>query len=484
MVMAQLYGICESEGFLLTSPRRTRYSKLAKFLLKEHPDLGGKSSLPLGKFYLRMKVHKPGGKGRPIVCSRGTVTYNTSVYLDSYFKTAAMSGPAFVRDSGDVVLHMEDMEFPDTCVFLYFDVESLYPSIRIEDALIALKWKLEQLDTSDREITRLLEMTEWVLTNNYIEFGYTTWRQITGLAMGTPVAPSIANIFLEFLESKIEARATELFGRYQRPLYFKRFLDDGAAIFETAQAAEEFSTVYGSIFPNIKITKVVSNESMIFLDMEIYKGKRFQETGRLDIRLFQKPSNQYLYLPKTSFHSPGVFRSIVVGEIRRYRLLSTEDAEFEVVKALFVERLGQRAYREKWLAALIRRSATTARETLIKQLRERRGPPQDSDKSKASTSTRAGPLIFKTIMTPRHRGLDLRKCLEVTEEAKFDPDFKAVFGDLGIPRLCYRRPKNVRDFISRSRHVIRDSWLDPWLDVGENPRARWAPLHLFQQRAY
>lgn len=482
MVMAQLKGILEHDGLLYRKRDIGLYSKLAKFLLELHPDCGGEPTLPLGKFYLRMKVHKPGGKGRPIVCSRGTVTYNTSVYLDSIFKQVARTGPSFVRDSGDVVLHMEDMVFPETCIFLYFDVESLYPSIRIEDALLALKWKLAQSVYTDREVQRYLDLTEWVLNNNYIEFGYTTWRQVTGLAMGTPVAPSIANIFLEYLESMIENKAMEMFGNYEGPLYFKRFLDDGAAIFRSTQAAERFGQVYGSIFANINITTVISDTSMIFLDVEVYKGQRFQESGRLDVRLYQKPSNKYLYLPKTSFHAPGVFRSIVVGETYRCKTRCTDDKEFQEKKSEFIERFSRRGHNQKWTAALIRRSGSVDREELIQKLRGRKVSVKPLElETLGNRGVKMGPLVFKTVLTPRHRGLNLRGCLEVTEDAKFDPDFRAIFGDFGIPRLCYRRPKNVKDFISRSRHVIRDSWLDPWMDVEGNPLATWAPLHIYQQ---
>ena len=46
------------------------------------------------------------------------------------------------------------------------------------------------------EIKFIIDLLNWVQHNNYIEFGENKYLQISGTAMGTPVAVFYATIFL------------------------------------------------------------------------------------------------------------------------------------------------------------------------------------------------------------------------------------------------------------------------------------------------
>ena len=47
------------------------------------------------------------------------------------------------------------------------------------------------------------ELLELALSNNIFEFNEELWIQLLGTAMGTRVAPTYANIFMDDLETKI-----------------------------------------------------------------------------------------------------------------------------------------------------------------------------------------------------------------------------------------------------------------------------------------
>ena len=52
-----------------------------------------------------------------------------------------------------------------------------------------------------------VELLEFILTTTYFEFRGKIYKQKLGAAMGSPVSPIIANIFMEFLEEKSMATA-------------------------------------------------------------------------------------------------------------------------------------------------------------------------------------------------------------------------------------------------------------------------------------
>ena len=81
-----------------------------------------------------------------------------------------------------------------------------------------------------------------------------------------------------------------------------------------------------------------------YLDITIYTGPRFQQTGHLDTKLYQKPSNAYSYLPHHSNHPRHTVRGWIVSELYRYVRNSTNEAVFMDVKRKLYTRLIARAY--------------------------------------------------------------------------------------------------------------------------------------------
>ena len=93
-----------------------------------------------------------------------------------------------------------------------FDVESLFTSVPVKDACAIILNRLE-FDTtlSDRtqlspvEIHDLLEMC---LNSTSFRWRDTFYRQTEGAAMGSPLSPIVANLFMEHFEETALQSAT------------------------------------------------------------------------------------------------------------------------------------------------------------------------------------------------------------------------------------------------------------------------------------
>ena len=59
-----------------------------------------------------------------------------------------------------------------------------------------------------------------------------------------------------------------------------------------------------------------SDQELTFLDITVYKGPRFNETGLLDVKTHIKPINKQLhvYVHKTSYHPESIKTAIPKGE--------------------------------------------------------------------------------------------------------------------------------------------------------------------------
>jgi len=85
------------------------------------------------------------------------------------------------------------------------------------------------------------------------------YRQIDDVAMGSPLGPALANIFVGHQEQKI-------FNVVNRPLAYFRYVDDTFAVFNNEDDCNAFLSHLNSLHPSLRFThEKESNHSLPFL---------------------------------------------------------------------------------------------------------------------------------------------------------------------------------------------------------------------------
>ena len=193
----------------------TEKNKLIQ-LLKKIKTEGGiseenyKKMYPTGagipKFYGLPKVHKAGVPLRPIVSSRGSVTYNTSKELARILKPLAGRSSFSVQNTMDFVDQVKNIRLqPQECIVSY-DVKALLTSVAIKPAIKIIKQLLED----DKELPQRTSMTvhniicllEFFFSNTCFIFQGRFHEQTEGAAVGSPLSPIIANLYMEAFEKQ------------------------------------------------------------------------------------------------------------------------------------------------------------------------------------------------------------------------------------------------------------------------------------------
>ena len=169
-----------------------------------------KAMYPMGcvpsKFYGLLKIHKPDTPLRPIVSSCGSVTYGVAKELAKILKPLVGKSPHHINSTQDFVEQVRHITLvPGECLSSY-DVSALFTSVPIDPALKIIKDLLVKDPTlKDRTvigIDDIILLLEFCLKNTYFSFQSQFFEQVEGAAMGSPVSPIVANLYMEYLEQK------------------------------------------------------------------------------------------------------------------------------------------------------------------------------------------------------------------------------------------------------------------------------------------
>lgn len=212
------------------------------------------------------------------------------------------------------------------------DVESLYTNIDIKEGLQIMRVFLMKYKICDKNrINLILDLMSWVCKNNYFYVCGKFFRQVIGVAMGTPFAPSFANIFVAHYE-KIWMEHH----KFSFPKIYVRYLDDIFSIWKPLSAekgnddiADFIENVFNKRTPSLKFTYDIHDQEANFLDLTFSKGKRWRQTGTLDIKLYEKPTNFHLYTHPSSDYPYRYTHSWIHGENIRIMRNNTSRNQYD-----------------------------------------------------------------------------------------------------------------------------------------------------------
>ena len=325
------------------------------------------------RLYFLKKIHKTPHGIRPIVSGCNGPTENISAYIDYYIKPLVPQIPSHIRDSGHLVSILENTPLPQDILLVTIDVSSLYTNIPHDDGIKSVLGHM--YPDTDCPIPESLfrYLLEIVLKCNVFEFNGTAYKQIQGTAMGTKMAPSYANIFMDDVEQEFLSRQPT------RPHLWLRYIDDILCIWPSSNREElmGFLEALNSFHPTLRFTWAISDTQVDFLDITLYKGSRFLTTGLLDMKTYFKPTNTFQYLEYSSAHPHSVFKGLVKGECIRFLRSTSDPTNYQSLITTLHKHLRLRNYPTKFIDPIIKSVPFSLRTSYVTPSRmpeARKGP--------------------------------------------------------------------------------------------------------------
>ncbi|CAF1562230.1 unnamed protein product [Adineta ricciae] len=261
------------------------------------------------RIYGLPKIHKLGAPLRPIVSASGTFNYKLAKLLANKLDYLRKN-ESIIKDTFTFVDELRSLKFDNSRIKLIsFDITSLFTNVPLNRTIQII---LDKMYGSEHTCTySSLKRDDWCrLCKNRYEMKYLLetstketefifnnkiYSQINGIAMGSPLGPLFADIYVNYLEERLWPRL-----KRNGLLYWRRYVDDTFAIVEKDANVEKIIDILNSFDNYIVFTfEEENNNTLPFLDIHITKLPNNVITEDKYYHSYNKSTNQPDSKPNT-----------------------------------------------------------------------------------------------------------------------------------------------------------------------------------------
>ena len=200
---------------------------------------------------------------------------------------------------------MADIKLTNDEILVSYDVRSLFTSIPIDQSITSCEKKLRQDESLNERTTvsvaTIIQLLRFCLTSTNFQFNGQHYRQLEGVAMGSPVSSVIADIFMaDFEETALDNYACP-------PRIWLRFVDDVLSVIQ-ANPKATFLEHLNAQNKSIQFTMEEElDHSLPFKDVNFTR----EADGHLARQVHQKSTHTNRYVQFDSHHPAAVKAGIV-----------------------------------------------------------------------------------------------------------------------------------------------------------------------------
>ena len=271
----------------------------------------------LAHLYGLPKTHKEQLAMRPIPSATHTYNYALAKWLDEKLKPLSCNQYT-VTDTFEFVNEVQSLEINSGDILVSYDVTSLFTNVPLNESIQILADKAFTDDwfnkTHELNLSRdqLIELLNAATKNQLFQFNGNLYEQTDGVAMGSPLGPLLANVFMYSIEDKLNQDG-------KLPSYYRQYVDNTLTIMPDLASAEIFLDTLNHCHPSAKFTmEVEQNASLPFIGVELLKL-----APRIKTKVYVKPTNTGLLLHYQSHVDNRYKHSLITTMLdRAYRISS------------------------------------------------------------------------------------------------------------------------------------------------------------------
>ena len=270
------------------------------------------------RLYGLPKIHKDLVNGlpkfRPIISQIGSSTYKLAKFLLPFI-TPVVSNKYTLSDSFKFISMLDNQNHRYYMASL--DIDSLFTNIPLSETIEII---IKQIYDKNRKIQGISKkdfrrMLELATKGTVFYFNGSYFRQIDGVAMGSPLGPHLANAFLCYYEQIWIDNCPLLFA----PMLYVRYVDDIFVLLRSRENLSRLVDYFNLKHPNIHFTWEEEKDNRLsFLDISVYR-----DTDGFVTSIHRKNTFSGIYTNYMSFISDKYKHSLVSTLLYRAYMISS-----------------------------------------------------------------------------------------------------------------------------------------------------------------
>jgi hypothetical protein len=277
--------------------------------------------------------------------------------------------------------------FPKNASIRTADIRDMYNCINPREAAHSIRrlFQIIGIENARNEshFNLVFGVISWVFRSSYVCFKDRVYQQITGLPMGNPMSPILANLYVVTLErytidiiNDIYLPNSLSFVRYLDDVLFFTYHDKVTSSMEESyfEPPEETFVLAMNEYELHKLEYILSpsasrlNESVNYLDLKIQwvRSDDVPNSKKLKFSIFDKPINKHIYTDPSTFYPPNYVYGWIQGENIRYIRNNDDEQTYNYMLKEFINFLRRRAYPEKIIQQKISLNNYNDRDDLLK----------------------------------------------------------------------------------------------------------------------
>ena len=319
--------------------------KKENFITEAEYKVAKPSGSRLARLYGLPKLHKENYPLRPVMSAIKTVNYGLGKMLTNRLSHLRQS-PYVIKDSFDFITKLKNSKNVNK-LMISFDVVSLFTNVPLA---FTIDYILDQLyptcPTNCVQLSKCKQcveckrridfqtLLEIATSKTHFTFNNKIYVQHNGVAMGAPLAPVIADIFMTYLETTLMDELIDL-----GVCEWYRYVDDTFVFINPDANVNDILSILNGFHPSMKFPyKVEKDDQLEFLEVKVI---RIPDKHTFETTIYRKSTftgvitNWNSYVPieyKKASITTMIDRALRICST--YQLLSTEFNEIRKIAKL------------------------------------------------------------------------------------------------------------------------------------------------------
>jgi hypothetical protein len=188
----------------------------------------------------QLKLHKPNIPICPVISNMQAPSYKVAKHLVKILnKHLTLNNQYNVVNSTNLTIDLSKLNINDNHKLITYDIKDVFVNVPTEETLLITKSML--LKNNNPQITKqIITLMRLILSQNYFTFKNKIYQPEKGVAVGSPISNTIAEIILQYFE---DIHIKQLMDTKNIILY-TRYVDDILIIYDTKRTHPDLLNTY------------------------------------------------------------------------------------------------------------------------------------------------------------------------------------------------------------------------------------------------